>query len=103
MLKMIARSEGPIRIRVGPSGLIGLLGMRNPDLTVGAIALRASRLHLLRSEWFPWRIFLSYFVGVILILAGVCLLVNKKARTAASSLGLTILLTMLPQASRLLM
>ncbi len=43
----------------------------------------------------PGRIFLSYFVGVILILAGVCLLVNKKARLAATSLGLTILLTVL--------
>jgi Zn-dependent membrane protease YugP len=43
----------------------------------------------------PRRIFLSCFVGVILILAGVCLLVNKKARIAATSLGLTILLTVL--------
>ena len=32
---------------------------------------------------------------MILILAGVCLLVNKKARMAATSLGLTILLTVL--------
>ena len=30
-----------------------------------------------------------------MILAGVCLLVNKKAHTAATSLGLTILLTVL--------
>ena len=34
-------------------------------------------------------------MGVILILAGVCLLVNKKARMAATVLGLTILLTVL--------
>jgi hypothetical protein len=39
------------------------------------------------------KFFELFFVGVILILAGVCLLVNKKARTAATSLGLTILLT----------
>ena len=39
--------------------------------------------------------FLSYFVGVILILAGVCFLVNKKTRRAATILGLTILLTVL--------
>jgi uncharacterized membrane protein YphA (DoxX/SURF4 family) len=38
---------------------------------------------------------LSYFVGVILILAGVFLLVNKKTRMAATTLGLTILLTVL--------
>jgi len=52
-------------------------------------------LSKLTPEWIPGRIVLSYFVGVILILAGVCLLVNKKARTAATSLGLTILLTVL--------
>ena len=39
--------------------------------------------------------FLSYFVGVILILAAVCLLENKKTRLTAISLGLTILLTVL--------
>lgn len=50
-------------------------------------------LQKLTPEWIPGRIFLSYFVGVILILAGVCLLVNKKTRMAAMSLGLTILLT----------
>jgi hypothetical protein len=33
----------------------------------------------LTPEWILGRIFLSYFVGVMLILAGVCLLVNKKA------------------------
>jgi len=32
----------------------------------------------------PGRIFLSYFVDVILIPTGVCLLVKKKARTAAT-------------------
>ena len=52
-------------------------------------------LQKLTPEWIPGRIFLSYVVGVILILAGVCLLVNKKTRMAATSLGLTILLTVL--------
>jgi uncharacterized membrane protein len=52
-------------------------------------------LQKLTPEWIPGRIFLSYFVGVILILAGVCLLVNKKTRLAATALGLTILLTVL--------
>jgi len=52
-------------------------------------------LQKLTPEWIPGRIVLSYFVGVILIVAGVCLLVNKKARMAATSLGLTILLTVL--------
>jgi uncharacterized membrane protein YphA (DoxX/SURF4 family) len=39
--------------------------------------------------------FLGLFCWRDLILAGVCLVVNKKARTAATSLGLTILLTVL--------
>lgn len=52
-------------------------------------------LQKLTPEWIHGRIFLSYFVGVILIVAGICLLVNKKTRIAATSLGLTILLTML--------
>ena len=38
---------------------------------------------------------LEFLLARILILAGVCLLVNKKARTAATALGLTILLTVL--------
>jgi len=52
-------------------------------------------LQKLTPEWIHGRIFLSYFVGVVLLLAGVCLLVNKKTRLAATSLGLTILLTVL--------
>ena len=51
-------------------------------------------LEKLSPEWIPGRIGLSYFVGVILILAGACLLANKKTRLAATFLGLTILLTM---------
>jgi uncharacterized membrane protein len=49
-------------------------------------------LQRLTPEWIHGRILLSYFVGVILILAGFCLLMNKKTRLAATSLGLTILL-----------
>jgi len=52
-------------------------------------------LEKLTPEWIPGRILLSYFVGVILIVAGVCLLVNRKTRLTATALGLTILLTML--------
>jgi len=52
-------------------------------------------LDKLTPDWIPGRIFLSYFVGVILIVAGVSLLVNKRTRMAATALGLTILLTVL--------
>jgi uncharacterized membrane protein YphA (DoxX/SURF4 family) len=49
-------------------------------------------LQRLTAEWTPGRIALSYFVAVVLILAGICLLTNKHTRMAATSLGLTILL-----------
>jgi uncharacterized membrane protein YphA (DoxX/SURF4 family) len=52
-------------------------------------------LQKLSPEWIPGHIFLTYFVGAILIVAGACLLINKKARTAATVLGLTMLLTVL--------
>ncbi len=52
-------------------------------------------LRKLTPEWIPGRIFLSCFVGLILIAAGCCLLANKKPRMAATVLGLTILLTVL--------
>ena len=51
-------------------------------------------LKMLSPAWIPGRTFLSYFVGVVLILAGACLVANKKTRLAATFLGLTILLTM---------
>ena len=52
-------------------------------------------LEMLTPAWIPGRIFVSYFVGVVLIVAGVCLLANRKARPAATFSGLTILLAVL--------
>jgi uncharacterized membrane protein YphA (DoxX/SURF4 family) len=52
-------------------------------------------LEQLSAPWIPGRIFLSYFVGVVLIVAGLCLVANKKARLAATYLGFTILLAVL--------
>ena len=72
-----------------PSLFYGVEHLLHPEYVPGV------PLNKLTPEWIPGRIFLSYFVGVILILAGVCLLMNKKARTAATTLGLTILLTVL--------
>jgi len=72
-----------------PSVFYGVEHLLHPEYVPGV------PLQKLTPEWIPGRIFLSYFVGLILILAGVCLLVNKKARTAATVLGLTILLTVL--------
>ncbi|HBB96244.1 MAG TPA: hypothetical protein DC054_12710 [Blastocatellia bacterium] len=72
-----------------PSLFYGVEHLLHPEYVPGI------PLQKLTPEWIPGRITLSYFVGVILILAGVCLLVNKKTRMAATILGLTILLTVL--------
>jgi uncharacterized membrane protein len=72
-----------------PSIFYGVEHLLHPEYVPGV------PLNKLTPDWIPGRIVLSYFVGVILILAGACLLVNKKARPAATVLGLTILLTML--------
>jgi len=90
--------------RLGPTTALAAI----PRFFIGLASLFYGVEHLLHPEyvpgvplekltpdWIPGRISLSYFVGVILILAGVCLLVNKRTRVAAISLGLAIFLTVL--------
>jgi len=72
-----------------PSIFYGVEHLLHPEYVPGI------PLNMRTPEWIPGRIILSYLVGVILILAGVCLLINKRARLAATVLGLTILLTVL--------
>ena len=72
-----------------PAVFYGVEHLRHPEYVPGV------PLQKLTPDWIPGRIFLSYFVGVILLLAGVCLVVNKKTRLATIALGLTILLTVL--------
>ena len=72
-----------------PSLFYGVEHLLHPEYVPGI------PLQKLTPEWIPGRILLSYFVGVILILAGGCLLANKKTRMSATFLGLTILLTVL--------
>jgi len=72
-----------------PSLFYGVEHLLHPEYVPGI------PLPKLTPDWIPGRILLSYFVGVILILASGCLLLNKKARLAATALGLTILLTVL--------
>jgi uncharacterized membrane protein len=72
-----------------PSIFYGVEHLLHPEFVPGI------PLQKLTPEWIPGRIVLSYFVGVILILAGACLLVNKKARLASTVLGLAILLAVL--------
>ena len=78
------------RFFIGIASLFyGVQHLRYPEYVPGI------PLQKLTPEWIPGRIALSYFVGVILILAGVCLLANMKTRLVATVLGLTILLTVL--------
>jgi uncharacterized membrane protein YphA (DoxX/SURF4 family) len=72
-----------------PSLFYGVEHLLHPEYVPGVPLKR------LTPEWVPAHIFVSYSVGVILIAAGVCLLLNMKARLAATSLGLTIFLTVL--------
>jgi uncharacterized membrane protein YphA (DoxX/SURF4 family) len=72
-----------------PSLFYGVQHLLHPEFVPGV------PLQKLTPDWIPGRLLLSYFVGVILILAGLCLIVNKRTRLAATVLGLTILLTVL--------
>ena len=69
-----------------PAMFYGVQHLLHPDNVPGI------PLQRLTAEWIPGRIPLSYLVGVVLMLAGICLLTNKNTRMAATSLGLTILL-----------
>jgi hypothetical protein len=84
-------SWGYLRYSIG-GGASAASGIRGPEF----------RCKSSLPNGFPGEFFLSYFVGVILILAGVCLLVNKKSadgshifrglRISADSVYLPILL-----------
>jgi len=49
----------------------------------------------LTPTWIPLHLLWSYLAGAVLLAAGACLLVNKKARASATYLGITILLIIL--------
>jgi uncharacterized membrane protein len=52
-------------------------------------------LEKLMPAWIPVRIFWGYLTGAALLVAGVCMLVNKQTRIAATWLGLLITLLVL--------
>jgi uncharacterized membrane protein len=81
--------SSPARFFVGvPAMFYGVQHLLHPEYVPGI------PLQRLTAEWIPGRIPLSYVVGVVLMLAGICLLTNKSTRMAATALGLAILLTM---------
>lgn len=78
------------RLFIGvPSVFYGVEHFLHPEYVPGI------PLDKLSPDWIPGRIALSYFVGVVLVLAGMCLVLGKKSRLAAIVLGLAILLTVL--------
>jgi uncharacterized membrane protein len=52
-------------------------------------------LQKIMPEWIPGRMFWAYLAGAVLIASGACLLANKKAREAATYLGVMVLLLVL--------
>jgi uncharacterized membrane protein len=52
-------------------------------------------LEKIAPSWIPGPLFWAYLAGTVLVAAGTCIIANKKARQAASYLGITILLLVL--------
>jgi uncharacterized membrane protein len=52
-------------------------------------------LEKLTPAWIPGRLLIDYLTGAILVVAGVCILLNKKTRMAATYLGTWIVLLVL--------
>lgn len=72
-----------------PSLFYGVEHLLHPEFLPGV------PLRKLTPEWVPGRIAVGYSVGLVLIAAGVCLVLNKRARAAATTLGTAIMLTVL--------
>ena len=69
-----------------PALFFGLEHFLHPDFAPGV------PLKKLTPTWIPVRLVWAYLAGAILVAAGVSLIVNKKARLAATYLGIMILL-----------
>jgi uncharacterized membrane protein len=72
-----------------PALFFGVEHFLHPDFAPGV------PLPKLTPMWVPFRLFWSYLAGAVLLAAGALILVNKKARDAATYLGITILLIIL--------
>lgn len=107
-LRQLAFSGGAFAFAMSPWRSRSSLFAGFPRFFIGIPALVYGVEHLLHPEfvpgiplqkltpgWIPGHIGLSYFVGVILLATAICLLANRKARLAATVLGLTIFLTIL--------
>jgi uncharacterized membrane protein len=72
-----------------PAIFFGVVSLLHPEIVPGVPLARVT------PAWIPGHIFWAYLSGASLIVCGVCIVVNKKARMAATYLGIMILLLML--------
>jgi len=72
-----------------PVLVFGVEHFLHPDFAPGV------PLNKLTPAYIPARLLWAYLAGAVLIPAGACIILNKKARLAATSLGLMILLLVL--------
>jgi len=73
-----------------PVVFFGVEHLLHPEFAPGVPLAKLTPL------WIPAHLFLAYLTGVVLLITGVCLIVNKEARLAATWLGiLALALTLL--------
>jgi uncharacterized membrane protein YphA (DoxX/SURF4 family) len=72
-----------------PAIFFGVESFLHPAIVPGIPLAR------LTPTWIPGHLFWAYASGVVLIVCGACIVVNKKARLAATYLGIMILLVVL--------
>jgi uncharacterized membrane protein len=72
-----------------PALFFGVEHFLHPDFAPGVPLQKVTPI------WIPGRLFWAYLAGAVLVAAGACIIANKKARLAATSLGIMILLLVL--------
>jgi uncharacterized membrane protein len=72
-----------------PASVFGVEDFLHPTIAPGV------PLDKITPTWIPGHLFWAYFSGAVLVVTGACILVNLKARLAATYLGIMVLLVCL--------
>ncbi len=72
-----------------PAIVFGVEDFLHPTIVPGVPLARIT------PTWIPGHLFWAYVSGAVLVVCGACIVVNKKARLAATYLGIMILLVVL--------
>ena len=72
-----------------PAVVFGVEDFLHPEIAPGV------PLDKITPTWIPGHLFWAYFSGAVLVVCGACIVVNKKARVAATYLGIMVLLVVL--------